>query len=188
MLDAVIIVDNFLSDPLSIRELAISLDFNVVGNFPGARSEPHDLPVMREMIQGYLPDMISAWPDDGFNCTYQLTSSGDRTWVHADDIENYAGILFLTPGAPLWGGLTLYRHRVTGFCEYSDDFCKEVNRDAYDRAKWMPTDLIGNAFNRLVLFPGRRFHAASAFFGGPERETMRLTQTFFFSVANCKLT
>ena len=49
-----------------------------------------------------------------------------------------------------------------------------------DYTKWELHDVIGNKFNRLVLYRGDYFHASLDYFGDSP-ENGRLFQTFFFN-------
>jgi hypothetical protein len=177
------VIDNCLADPWGARDEALALPFDVRGNFPGSRTAPMRSRELRDAVESHISHPVSRWPEDGFNCAYQLTRGGDTTWVHADDIENFAGVLFLTPSAPTEAGIRFYQHRETGRSEYPAHVTDDpYNRDAGLPERWSTVDVIGNVFNRLVLFPGRRFHAAAGYFGGPDKQSGRLTQTLFFSV------
>ena len=46
--------------------------------------------------------------------------------------------------------------------------------------KWEMTTMIGNKFNRLILYRGNMFHSSLDYFGS-NKENGRLFQTFFFN-------
>lgn len=55
-----------------------------------------------------------------------------------------------------------------------------IYNDAQDITKWDLVDVIGNVFNRLVLYRGDIFHSSLDYFG-TNKENGRLFQTFFFN-------
>ncbi len=89
--------------------------------------------------------------------------------------RGWAGVLYLTPDAPLSGGTALYRHKASG-----DRFKVGEDHESYDYTKWEQVDRVGNVFNRLVLYRGDMFHASLDYFGSTY-EDARLIQTFFFT-------
>lgn len=117
-----------------------------------------------------------------WNCCFHakpLTeqAEGEGVHNHVTDIWNsvgpdgWAGLIYLTPDAPVDQGLKLWRNRDRG-------------RD-YDwmtpRENWERVDEIGNVFNRLVLARGNLPHSGAAGWGAGV-EDGRLFQTFFFKV------
>jgi hypothetical protein len=50
-----------------------------------------------------------------------------------------------------------------------------------DGTAWDTVDLIGNVYNRIVLWDAQLIHAAADYFGHDD-ETSRLVQIFFFDV------
>jgi hypothetical protein len=51
----------------------------------------------------------------------------------------------------------------------------------YDSTRFDKLDVVGNVYNRLVLFDAKLIHAADTYFG-KEKEDGRLIQLFFFDV------
>jgi hypothetical protein len=178
MKTSVIIVDEFYGNPDAVREFALSQPFNVKGNYPGART----LPFLNDNTKQVIGDIIRHaggeirnWHEDsGYTGSFQLCTAIDRTWIHADSFNTWAGVLYLTPNAPRWSGTALYRHKETGEYEKKGD-----NHEGYDYTKWDKTDVIANRYNRLVLYRGNMFHAAQEYFGSTPYDG-RLFQTFFF--------
>lgn len=117
---------------------------------------------------------IVDWGQPYSGC-FQMCTAQDRTWIHADVNNTWAGVLYLTPDAPLSGGTALYRHKQTG-----DVIDKGELYESYDYTKWDVTDQVGNIYNRLVLYRGDLFHASVDYFGSDNQDG-RLIQTFFFS-------
>jgi hypothetical protein len=177
MLVNTIIVDNFYNNPDEVREFALSQDFSVTGNYPGDRTVPFLNEDTKQGIQNLIEPHAGAIVDWGeqYSGCFQLCTAQDRTWIHADVNNSWAGVLYLTPDAPLSGGTALYRHKYTG---HTTDLGEEY--ESYDYTKWEVTDQIGNVYNRLVLYRGDLFHASVDYFGSNFLDG-RLIQTFFFS-------
>ena len=103
--------------------------------------------------------------------------------MHCDSWNNWAGVLFLTPNAPLNAGTGLYMFEDGTRFEREQDIRKNkeyINLHTQDVTKWSCVDKIGNIFNRLILFNATHFHQSMDYFGH-SKETGRLFQVFFFS-------
>lgn len=175
----VIIVDDFYSNPDEVRSFALSQNFEVVGNFPGSRT----LPFLNDSIKASIAGVVSSaggkvtdWLESyGYTGSFQICTASDRTWIHADNFNTWAGVCYLTPDAPLSAGTALYRHKASG--EY---FKTTQDYEGYDYTKWDMVDYIANRYNRLVLYRGNMFHASVDYFGDSMLNG-RLFQTFFFN-------
>lgn len=179
---SVIIQDNFYADPFHVRAHALLSTFDVKGNYPGYRTAPFVTNDIYNAIQQLVQSPICYWPTDQYNGSFQYTLSTDRTWIHADYTTNWAGVLYLTPEAPVGAGTAFYRHKKTGQYECPQDkaMLDEFNKDASSYDEWERTDHVANIFNRLILFNANRFHASASSFGD-KKENGRLFQTFFFT-------
>jgi hypothetical protein len=56
----------------------------------------------------------------------------------------------------------------------------DQDHEGYDYTKWELFDRIGNKYNRLIIYPGKLFHASLDYFGN-NNQNGRLFQTFFFN-------
>jgi hypothetical protein len=190
-----IIVDNFYNNPMETRNYILTQEFSVKGNYPGKRTRSYANEQLKGIIQKYVEPFsgkITKFPipksdlsdaNTIYNGAYQYTTSRDRSWVHTDGWNNWAGVLFLTPDAPVSSG--------TGFYKFQDGTRSEQDgkllnnkkmTDTYsqDLTKWELVDRVGNVFNRLVLFNSYNFHMSMDYFGD-SKENGRLFQVFFFS-------
>jgi hypothetical protein len=117
-----------------------------------------------------------------WNCSFHVKPEteqrlGDGIHNHVTDVWNsvgpdgWAGLVYLTPEAPLGAGLKLWRNR-------------DRSRD-YDwmtpGEHWELVDDLGNVFNRLILARGSLPHSGARGWGSGV-EDGRLFQTFFFRV------
>jgi hypothetical protein len=172
-----IIVDDFYSDPDAVRKFALNQDFSVKGNYPGARTKPFFTDDVKQAIEHYMQfagKITNTFEHSGYTGAFQIATANDRTWIHSDPHNMWAGVCYLTPDAPHSGGTGLFRHKATG--EHSKI---TQDREGYDYTKYDLFDRIGNKYNRLILYRGDLFHASLDYFGD-NYENGRLFQTFFF--------
>jgi hypothetical protein len=190
-----IIIDNFYNNAMETRNYILSQEFSVKGNFPGQRTISYANEHLKEIIQKYIepfggkitefpypsPDNLNTKPI--YNGSFQYTTSRDRSWVHTDKWNNWAGIIFMTPDAPISGGTAFYKYKDGATCEEDGIILNntaEVTKYTQDMTKWEMVDRVGNVFNRLILFNAHRYHMSMDYFGDT-KENGRLFQTFFFS-------
>jgi hypothetical protein len=172
-----VIADNFYNNVDSVREFALAQPFDIVGNYPGARTKPFINDTVKDAISKLVVSSgrVTNWHEEcGFTGAFQLCTANDRTWIHADSFNTWAGVCYLTPNAPVSGGTSLYRHKATGNREKID-----IDYESYDYTKWEEVDRIGNIYNRIILYRGNMFHASVDYFGSNMQDG-RLFQTFFF--------
>tara|TARA_E500000331_G_scaffold338311_1_gene367395 strand:- start:2125 stop:2622 length:498 start_codon:yes stop_codon:yes gene_type:complete len=155
-----IIIDNFLDNPDKVREQVLTLDFYETGEYPGHRSDGTEKDYQK-MVKDKLSEVLQfpvyfRMDRDCFR--YQLCLEGAETWIHKDDTE-WAGVLYLSPDPPVDGGTVI--------------FDEEEN----------VVTMIGNVYNRLVLYRGDLLHRSLQPGFGNSVETGRLTQVFFFDEA-----
>ena len=179
---SLIIIDNFYPDPNEVRAIALASDFPISGNYPGLRTNPYLNDFIIDSIQFIVHHPIKNWQEDTANGAFQYTTCRDRSWIHSDHNNNWAGVLYLTPNAPPSSGTGFYKHIETGYSYYPEDnllgcMC---DHDSQDYTKWVKLDDVANIYNRLILFSANRFHASQDYFGD-NLENGRLFQTFFFT-------
>jgi hypothetical protein len=187
----IIVIDNFYENPFEIREFALNLKYEIKDYYPGKRSESYanerHKTIFDKILEPY-GEKINAFCSndnkDTDNGTFQYTVSNDRSWIHSDnDLTNWAGIIYLTPNAPETSGTCFYKFKDGTMNSDESRFLKtDDERQLYcrDMTKWSKVDIVGNVFNRLVLFDSRRFHASMDYFGDNIKNG-RLFQVFFFS-------
>ena len=180
-----IIVDDFYNHPDDVRSFALSQDFSVRGNYPGLRTKSFLNDSVKEIINdtishagGGVTDWLLDENNDGYTGAFQICTSKDRTWIHSDYKNMWAGVCYLTPNAPISGGTALYMHKRTG--ERFSNGQIDRSEDAYDLTKWEVVDRIGNIYNRLILYSGNLYHSSINYFGNYNNDG-RLFQTFFFN-------
>jgi hypothetical protein len=191
-----IVIDNFYKNPHETRKYILTQEFSVRGNYPGQRTVSYATQHLKDIIQGYVMPFggkITDFPipDENnnnsnaniYNGSFQYTTSRDRSWVHIDGYNNWGGVLYMTPNAPLSSGTAFYKFNDGSECQRDQDILEnKTDTDTYsqDMTKWQLVDRAGNVFNRLILFNSKRFHMSMDYFGD-SKENGRLFQVFFFS-------
>lgn len=192
---SLIIVDNFYNNAPDVRKYILTQEFSVKGNYPGQRTISYATEDLKNVIQKYVEPFagkITQFPipksDNSdaatiYNGAFQYTLARDRSWIHSDKWNNWAGVLFLTPDAPLSAGTAFYKFSDGAMCQEDTDLLKNqelVDRFSQDLTKWELVDRAGNIFNRLILFNSHNYHMSMDYFGDT-KENGRLFQVFFFS-------
>jgi hypothetical protein len=191
----IIVVDNFYENPIEVRDFAISQIANYQYNdyHPGKRSSSfateHHKDLFNKILEPFSGKIIkfdtSKNKEINSNGSFQYNISSDKkSWIHRDSYEtNWAGIIYLTPDAPVSSG--------TGFFKYKDGTLSQIDElllnnseelinSRYDNTKWEKVNSIGNIFNRLVLFRSNQYHMSLEYFGD-NINNGRLIQLFFFT-------
>ena len=184
------IIDNFYINPMETRRHILQQEFKIRGNYPGQRTISYATQEICNMIQKWIYPFggkITHFPmeknDSNYNGAFQYTTSKDRSWVHVDSWNNWAGVLYLTPNAPVNSGTGLYRFKDGTRFDHEQKIrgnVDEINKYTQDVTQWELVDKVGNIFNRLVIFNSNSFHMSMDYFGH-NKETGRLFQVFFFS-------
>lgn len=191
---SLIIIDNFYNNAFETRNFILSQTFSVKGNYPGCRTKSYANQQLKDIIQKYVEPFggkITEFPIPKneeealkiYNGSFQYTIARDRSWVHTDSYNNWAGVLYLTPDAPLSSGTAFYKFYDGAITEQDGkllDNKTEIDRFSQDMTKWQMVDMVGNIFNRLILFNAKNYHMSLDYFGD-SKENSRLFQVFFFS-------
>jgi hypothetical protein len=187
------IVDNFYSDPDSIRNFALQQKY-----FPGEGAVGHRtrkqffFEGVKEEFEKIMGRKIKengehGWHEPGINGRFQYCEAG--TWrVYHCDAQQYAAIIYLTPDAPVQCGTTFFRHKETSRRHSleidwnSGEGDKIFGKGCFiDPTPYESVDVIGNVYNRLVIFDGGLIHSASEYFGC-NMNNCRLHHMFFFNL------
>ena len=124
------------------------------------------------------------WENYGMNGRFQSASSGTSLVYHCDQ-QMWAGMIYLTPNAPVASGTRLMQHKETKI-RHSQEPVNGKNIDhAFNQHSFVDphpyedVDVAGNVYNRLVIFDAKCIHAAQDYFGW-DIESGRLWHMFFF--------
>jgi hypothetical protein len=195
-----LIINDFLPFPNQIRSWALSQEYmnakqftekyGHYTNWPGVRTD-HVMDLDRSYADYVLSRIVSIATTNFGGQNYSVKSffqvhgenDGD-SWVHQDNDVDVAGLIYLSPNAPVSSGTSLYRcndyNKWTNL--HIDDMTKinrQERKDLYDQI-FEPVDVIGNVFNRMVMYRGDIFHKSNDYFGTTLQDS-RLTQVFFLT-------
>jgi hypothetical protein len=191
---SLIVIDDFYANPMEVRNFALNQQFNITGNFPGFRTTSLLNDTIKEAIQYVMYPFageIVDWFEDGHTGAFQYTTEDHHSWIHSDGGVQWAGVLYLTPNAPLSAGTGFYRHKKTKIDRFvhltetptEKDLSNSYLTDYKDITKWELTDEVSNKFNRLILYDATLFHKSMDYFGKNLYDG-RLFQVFFFNTQN----
>lgn len=180
------IVDNFYEDPLAIRNYALTLDYHFSDYHRGRRTaDQYFVEGTKEAFEKIMGKTIVRWSETYAMCgRFQHCTCEDALVYHADE-QRWAATVYLTPDAPYECGTSLLAHKKTGVRHCNDPRIMNVWSDTAptgnfcDGTKWESVDVIGNVFNRLVIWDAHCPHTASKYFGFDKYDS-RLFHMFFF--------
>ncbi len=210
-----VVVDNFFKNPDIIREFGLSLEYEVAedGRWPGERSvflhEVNQLLyhfMIRKILSVYfdLHNVEVKWDD--IQMMFQKVKKFDdlkdtvknKGWMHIDEEQTFAGIIFLTPNIDKDCGTSIYRlkdeHKDFVMSDYMPTAKKafysknNIDLDEYEKEynklheKFEPITIVKNIYNRLIMFDSKEYHAANQYFTDGDE---RLTFVFFFKNVQC---
>jgi hypothetical protein len=178
-----VVVDNFYENPDQIRSFALTQDFSFHPDYhKGKRTNKTFLfEGLKESFENILGCKITNWEKYGVNGCFQSCIAGDQLVYHFDT-QTYAGIIYLTPDAPPQSGTAFYRSKHTKKMKVDNsDFSIAFKNGFLDSTAFDVVDVVGNVYNRVVLFDAQMIHAACTYFG-TNLENGRLFQLFFFDL------
>ncbi len=198
----VAVVDNFYQNPDEIRAFALKQKFtyrhelegiNYV--FPGSRTK--DLfEISPDLYKSLCNKLISLFhvPDHdimrwAITTSFQLVEAKYGSGIiHQDQNTIFAGVIYLTPEAPLNSGTSLFQknkqfdeQRFEEGLKLNDE--RFINNQPIDFSYHDMFDEIvrvNNVYNTMIVFEGDIPHCANEFFGDSPQNS-RLTQVFFVS-------
>jgi len=180
-----IVVENFYDNPMEVRKFALQQTYSEESYYPGKRTRSFACEEHKERFQKILEPFIKKitnFPFDTDNGKFQYATAQDHSWVHYDNEDtNWAGIIYLTPDAPVESGTAFYQYNDGTINAVESELMKSnFKQYSKDMTKWKIVDKVGNVFNRLILFDSSRYHTAVDYFG-KDKYDGRLYQVFFFS-------
>ncbi|WP_024930133.1 DUF6445 family protein [Methylophilus sp. OH31] len=198
----VTVISDFYENPDEIRKYALAQKYTYCHEmkdieyvFPGSRTkELRDLSqslyekVCKKLISVFhIPEHdVMRWQ---INTSFQIVEAGyGHGLIHQDQNTVFAGVLYLTPDAPLDSGTSLFRKNAS----YDEDLYWTQIKENDERFKRKePIDFsyhnmfdevvrVNNVYNSLILFEGDIHHCANQFFGETKQDS-RLAQVFFIT-------
>jgi Family of unknown function (DUF6445) len=199
----VTVVENFYENPDAIRKFALAQKYtfchdrpNLKYVYPGGRTKDlFDLDTsLHEKICKKIVSVFHNSEHDymrwALSTNFQSVAEEYKQGViHTDHDTIFAGVLYLTPDAPLNSGTSLFKPNKS-FDEKKYEQALEQNEKAF-KAGEIVMDTghhsmfdeivrVNNVYNTLIIYEGRHFHAANQFFG-KSLEDSRLAQVFFIN-------
>lgn len=177
------VVDNFYSDPDSIRNFALTqVQYKTDLNwYKGYRSvTAYHPPGIVGAFEDIIGQNIVSFPTGTVNGCFQIMMAIDNQVWHYDE-QKWAAMIYLTPNAPIESGTRLHRAKGNNLIRHKNDsgVDEHFNGNFYDSTKWDIADSAGNFYNRLVIMDAQCVHSAGSYFGD-SFENGRLTHLFFF--------
>lgn len=149
------VFDNFYKNPDDIRKILIdtsSLDIIQID-------------YLKAHIELILNKKIASLDKYKSTIKNNLSVSTDPILINTSE-HQYSAVIFLTPDAPINSGITLYRSRHTKNMIVSETDKSTVFKNGnQDITEFEPVDIIGNIYNRLVIFNSHLIHGISHNFG-----------------------
>ena len=199
----VTVIENFYENPDAIRKFALAQKFtyckevpNIEYVYPGCRTQ--DLSLLdKALFDKICTKLVSVFHNAEHDTMRWLITTSFQSVseeysqgvIHTDHNTVFAGVLYLTPDAPLNGGTSLFKKNKT-FDEakyqlaLNDNDARFKGGDiAMDNGYHSMFDevvRVNNVYNTLIVYEGRHFHAANRFFG-KTLEDSRLAQVFFIN-------
>jgi hypothetical protein len=183
-----VVMENFYSDPDAIRHFALNnLEYIDRPSHRGNSTEPWTLQGTQEKFENILDKKIKNWYDPGYrNGQFQYIIGSDPIVHHVDE-NSYAGIVYLTPDAPVETGTSFFKSRLTNRGWYNhakwdrEEYNEVFEKNFYNRHMFEEIDRVGNVYNRLVLWDSFKIHAATQHFGNTPEDS-RFFHIFFFDI------
>jgi hypothetical protein len=192
-----VIIDDFLKDPLKVREYALTLDFTKGPNFSGTRTEflhNSNYFFAHQICDKILMSCGIPYNNYKAEVHFHLTGEefGNEGWPHTDfdyeDDTKFASIVYLNiEPSSLNSGTSIFRNKnflspdtvvrdmQTSFQTGVDNVSlKKELHDSYEE-----TIRVGGIFNRMIAYDARRPHCGNGYFGRTKGE-QRLTLLCFF--------
>lgn len=166
-----IVVDNFYQNPDNVRAI-------VIDNPPQYITQTDYIKNKIESIMNCKITSLDKYKSENIK---NLAVSSDPILIKTSE-HQYSAVIFLTPNAPINSGITLYRSKHTKKMTVSDSDKSTVFQNGnQDITEFEPVDVIGNLYNRLVIFNTHLIHSISHNFG-TNNKNGRLTQTLSFDI------
>jgi Family of unknown function (DUF6445) len=197
----VAVIENFYHDPDAIRKFALAQKFtfckevpNIEYVYPGCRTKDLSL-LNKDLFDKICTKLVSVFHNAEHDTMRWLITTSFQSVskeysqgvIHTDSNTVFAGVLYLTPDAPLNGGTSLFKPNKTfDDAQYQqalvdNDVRFKAGEIAMDTAYHSMFDEIvrvNNVYNTLIIYEGRHYHAANQFFGKTLKDS-RLAQVFF---------
>jgi len=203
-----ICVDNFFNDPDSVREFALSQEYIEEGlAYPGSRSDSL-AKLDYDFFNSFCKKIIGLF--NNYDDVIELKISAkfqkikkfsdikelNTGWIHRDDENVFAGLVYLTPNAKLNSGTSLYTLKdnepeyVPELNDIKKQFFNGTLKDndialsalQAQNSRFIETVRFNNLYNRLICYDASVFHGANNL----DLDEERLTLVFFVTQYHSK--
>ena len=182
-------VDDFYENPNDVRKYALEqLYWNDDHGGVGWRTRKQFIfDGVKEKIESIMGAEITNWADVYSICGVFQAGFGGKggmpSKVYHCDNQQWAAMVFLTPDAPFETGTKIVANKKSKIyhSSQSDDVLDYFPQQETfcDGTLFEDVDVMGNVYNRMVIFDGRAIHSSCGYFGH-SIATGRLWQMFFF--------
>lgn len=197
------VIENFYENPDKIRDFALKQKYTYCHElekieyvFPGSRTK--DLFDLDKNLHATIcKKLISIFHNSehdimrwGLSTNFQSVSEEyNEGVIHTDSNTIFAGVLFLTPDAPLDSGTSIFKPNKSFDEEKYQKALSDNDKRFHKGEIVMDTEYhkmfdevlrVNNVYNTLIVYEGDQFHAANKFFGNQLTDS-RLTQVFFIN-------
>jgi hypothetical protein len=179
-----LVVDNFLTNPLETEKYALTQDFIRTGDYCGKRTYSLANESIRQTIESYIKNFAGQITnftidktENNYNGSYEYMNSLDKLQMQYGNIDNnnWCGILFLNKFYINDAGISIFLPKIM-----LNNNKKVLDEYKYDITKWHKTDYVESIYNRLLLFRADQYYMYNNLFGKDDKDG-RLVQLFFFS-------
>ena len=203
----VTVIENFYENPDEIRKFALKQKFSYCHElkgidyvFPGCRTK--DLfELDKNLYEKVCRKLVSIFHNTNKDhMRWAITTSFQvveekfgRGVLHQDSNTIFAGILYLTPDAPINAGTSLFKPN-NAFDEEKYQAALKQNDVNFKTNQPVSVDYhsmfdeivrVNNVYNTLIIFNAQTYHAANDFFGD-NLQNGRMSQVFFISKIDAK--
>ncbi len=203
----VTIIENFYENPDEIRNFALKQKFtychelkNIDYVYPGCRTK--DLfELDKTLYEKVCKKLVSVFHNTrhdhmrwAITTSFQVVEGKfERGVLHQDTNTIFAGVLYLTPNAPLNTGTSLFKPNAL-FDEVKYQAALKQSEVNFRTNQPVSTEFhnmfdetvrVNNVYNTLILFNAQTYHAANEFFGDTLQNS-RMAQVFFINKIDAK--
>jgi hypothetical protein len=198
-----VVIDDFLSDPDSMRAYALSGPFEQRdgSGFTGSFRAPDGFDP-RSFLDGIARSLGADVVHSGrvpfeFRTTTRAQDARRHSLVHYDSVM-WVAFVCLSPPSRAPGMTRFYRHRPSGLLGIHDatavreyvrtsgrsleEIGDMIQRDSMKLSQWVEVGSVAQLYNRLIVMRARQFHRAAPGFGRSPADA-KLTMQITFDLA-----
>jgi len=198
----VTIIEDFYENPDEIRKFALKQKFsychelkNIDYVYPGCRTKEL-FELDRNLYEKVCKKLVSVFHNTqhdnmrwAISTSFQVVEAKfERGVLHQDPNTIFAGVIYLTPDAPIAAGTSLFKPNKS-YSEKKYQAALKLNDENFRANLPVSTDYhsmfdetvrVNNIYNTLIIFNAQTYHAANDFFGD-SLENGRMAQVFFIN-------